>query len=117
MDRVRRSSQPNTTFRILVKNEFAGGIGLMRKTDIHSRTFEFRYWLGELYWGKGIMSRCVKLILPSFQRKLTLGELKPYRTHNKHGFEKSLEKNDSYWKVYCAQVVKRMLYVIQPCVL
>jgi len=57
------SSKPETSFHIRVDGKFAGGIALMRKNDIHSRTFELGYWLGETYWGKGLMSRAVKLVL------------------------------------------------------
>jgi [ribosomal protein S5]-alanine N-acetyltransferase len=36
--------------------ELAGGIGLIPQTDIHAGTAEIGYWLGEPYWGRGIMS-------------------------------------------------------------
>ena len=87
------SSQPNSTFRILVKNEFAGGIGLMRKTDIHSRTFELGYWLGEPYWGKGIMSRCVKLILPYAFNVLDALRVEALPKTRNAGSRRVLEKN------------------------
>ena len=39
-----------------------GGIGLKPGTDVHSHTAEIGYWLGEEYWGRGIISEA----LPAF---------------------------------------------------
>ncbi|KAK3329050.1 acyl-CoA N-acyltransferase [Apodospora peruviana] len=36
-----------------------GGIGLIPKTDVESHTMEIGYWLGEPYWGSGIMTETV----------------------------------------------------------
>lgn len=38
----------------------AGGIGLMAQEDIHRGTAELGYWLGEAYWGRGIMTGAVE---------------------------------------------------------
>lgn len=46
------------------RNEFVGGIGLDPLSDIRSGTAELGYWLGEPYWGKGIVARAVQLIVP-----------------------------------------------------
>lgn len=36
--------------------EAIGGIGIELGEDVHFRTAEFGYWLGEDHWGRGIMS-------------------------------------------------------------
>jgi RimJ/RimL family protein N-acetyltransferase len=41
-----------------------GGIGITPGTDVHGHTAEIGYWLGEEYWGRGIMSE----VLPAFTR-------------------------------------------------
>lgn len=51
-------------FAIEWRGELAGGIGLDPLSDIHSGTAELGYWLGEPYWGKGLASRAVGLLLP-----------------------------------------------------
>ena len=38
---------------------YCGGIGLIRLTGDEARTAEVGYWLGEPYWGRGIMSDAV----------------------------------------------------------
>ena len=39
-----------------------GSIGVFRGDNIHSRTGELGYYLGEDYWGRGYMTRAVDLI-------------------------------------------------------
>ena len=41
-------------FAIAIDNKVIGSIGVFRKANIHSRTAEIGYYIGEPYWGKGI---------------------------------------------------------------
>jgi ribosomal-protein-alanine N-acetyltransferase len=41
-------------------DECAGVISFFPQTDIYSRTAEVGYWLGEPFWGKGIMTTALK---------------------------------------------------------
>jgi RimJ/RimL family protein N-acetyltransferase len=54
------SDVPMTSFAIEVDGAAVGGIGLVLQTDIFRRTAEIGYWLGEDYWGRGIISEAVK---------------------------------------------------------
>lgn len=54
------SDQPMISFAIEVEGAAAGGIGLVLQTDIFRRSAEIGYWLGEVYWGRGIVSEAVK---------------------------------------------------------
>ena len=54
--------QPVTNFAIVVDGEAVGGIGLILKDDIYSRSAEIGYWLGEGLWGRGIVTEAVRAL-------------------------------------------------------
>jgi [ribosomal protein S5]-alanine N-acetyltransferase len=54
------NEQPATTFAIAMPSEAIGCIGLQLGRDVHCKTAELGYWLGEPFWGRGIMSEVVK---------------------------------------------------------
>ncbi len=51
---------PRTTFALATNAEAIGGIGLEFGTDVHRFTAELGYWLGEPFWGHGIMTEAVR---------------------------------------------------------
>lgn len=51
--------QPETNFAICVDDLAVGGIGFVLHTDIERISAEIGYWLGEPYWGKGIVSEAL----------------------------------------------------------
>jgi len=51
--------KPETTFAIANSAEAIGGIGLQLGIDVHRKMAELGYWLGEPFWGQGIMSEAV----------------------------------------------------------
>ena len=53
------SEQPITNFCIEVDGAAVGGIGIRVGHDVHRHTAELGYWLGERFWGRGIMSEAV----------------------------------------------------------
>lgn len=53
------SEQPTTKFCVEVEGVAAGGIGIHPKEDVHRRTAGLGYWLGEEFWGRGIMTEAV----------------------------------------------------------
>lgn len=55
-------SSPITNFAIVVDGAAAGGIGLVLKDDVFRRSAEIGYWLGEKYWGRGIVSEAVRAV-------------------------------------------------------
>jgi ribosomal-protein-alanine N-acetyltransferase len=47
---------------IVLNDRVVGGIGVVRQSDIYYRNAEIGYWLGEAWWGKGVMSIAVQLM-------------------------------------------------------
>lgn len=56
-------SFPNSlNLAIEIDGVACGGIGLRFQTDVHRRSAEIGYWLGEAYWNRGIVTEAVKLL-------------------------------------------------------
>jgi len=53
------NSEPVTLFCVEANGAAVGGIGIRIGTDVHRRTAELGYWLGEEFWGGGIMTEAV----------------------------------------------------------
>jgi RimJ/RimL family protein N-acetyltransferase len=47
---------PETLFAIAVDGEAVGGIGFVLHPDVERVSAEIGYWLGEPFWGRGIVS-------------------------------------------------------------
>ena len=56
------SANPENTyaFAITLDEKVVGSIGVFRCDNIHFRTAEMGYYIGEAYWGKGIMTSAVR---------------------------------------------------------
>ena len=63
--------QPLRVWAIEVNGEAAGGIGLHPQQDIMRRNAELGYWLAEPYWGKGILTRAVPMVVQEGFKTLT----------------------------------------------
>jgi [ribosomal protein S5]-alanine N-acetyltransferase len=55
--------KPETTFAIATASEAIGCIGLKLGEDVHCKTAELGYWLGEPFWGRGIMKDAVEAMV------------------------------------------------------
>jgi RimJ/RimL family protein N-acetyltransferase len=54
---------PLQNMAITVNDDIAGGIGLVPKEDVYRKSMEIGYFLGEQYWGKGIATKAVEMLL------------------------------------------------------
>ncbi len=58
-----QKEDPQTTFAIEYKGDFVGSIGLVKQTDVYKLSAEIGYWIGEPYWGLGITTHAVNLLV------------------------------------------------------
>ncbi len=59
---LNRAHPERTNWAVEVDGQAIGGIGLMPMDDVHSRSAHIGYWLGEPYWGRGIMTAAVRAV-------------------------------------------------------
>jgi len=52
---------PPLAYAIAEGDAVVGGVGILPGEDVHRRTAELGYWLAVPYWGRGIMSRAVRV--------------------------------------------------------
>lgn len=57
-------AEPFRIFAIEINGKAVGGVGIHPQTDIMCKNAELGYWLGEQYWGKGVMGSVIAAILP-----------------------------------------------------
>jgi RimJ/RimL family protein N-acetyltransferase len=53
---------PLTSYAIVVDGEAVGGIGIVLQPDVFRRSAEIGYWLGEQYWGRGIVTEALRAL-------------------------------------------------------
>jgi ribosomal-protein-alanine N-acetyltransferase len=53
------SDEVITKFCIEINSRAVGGIGIQPGRDVNSHTATLGYWLGEVFWGRGIMTGAV----------------------------------------------------------
>ncbi|GAA3992906.1 GNAT family N-acetyltransferase [Mucilaginibacter dorajii] len=61
--RLRIADEIQTKFAIVIDGELAGVIGIDFRDDIYRKAPLLGYWLGQQYWGKGIMTQAVRLMI------------------------------------------------------
>ena len=57
--RLAMSQRPETMLAIAVDDEAVGGIGFTVLTDVERVSAEIGYWLGEPFWGRGIVTEAL----------------------------------------------------------
>jgi RimJ/RimL family protein N-acetyltransferase len=55
-------TSPTTSWAIEVDGVAAGGIGVMLQGDVERVSAEIGYWLGESFWGRGIMTEVLRAV-------------------------------------------------------
>ena len=102
---------PIHIFAIEVKGEAVGGIGIHPQQDIARKNAELGYWLGEPFWGKGVLTKAIPQLLDFAFKTFDITRVyaRPFGTNiasqkvlEKSGFklearfEKTIFKNGSF---------------------
>lgn len=85
--------KPVRNMSIVCNNSIAGSIGIVTKDDVYRKNIEIGYFLGETYWGRGIATSAVSLLLEHIKSNFDV--IRIYAEvfgHNKASM-KVLEKN------------------------
>ena len=100
---------------IEINGEVVGGIGILVQTDIYRKNAELGYWLAEPFWGKGIISQIIPMIVSEAFDTMNINRIfaKPFHTNfashrvlEKSGFtleailEKTIFRNGEYLDEY-----------------
>lgn len=56
------AEQPETNFAIAIDDQAAGGIGFVIQDDVNRYSAETGYWLGEAFWGNGIVAEALTAV-------------------------------------------------------
>lgn len=67
---ARQMEQPGHTFVITADGAFAGGIGMEPRHDVYRHTVEIGYWVGQPFWGRGIVTRAIGLLCSHIWQQL-----------------------------------------------
>jgi [ribosomal protein S5]-alanine N-acetyltransferase len=93
---MRTGEKPMQHFCITYNENVAGSIGVIVKDDVYRKSIELGYFVGEPFWGKGIATKAVKLMMEYIE--LTFDVLRVYAEvfeHNKASMG-VLRKNGFY---------------------
>lgn len=83
---------PNSIFAITIDDEAIGGIGLHPQSDIHRQNAELGYWLGEPFWGKGIITYAIQQIVSWGFDHLPIDRIYAIPFGSNLGSQRALEK-------------------------
>ena len=61
---AQQGSQPPHVFGIHYNGAIIGATGLHPQADVYRFSAELGYWIGQPYWGKGLTTRAVNLMVP-----------------------------------------------------
>jgi RimJ/RimL family protein N-acetyltransferase len=83
----------NTDFAIEINRRAVGGIGIHPQKGIMKKNAELGYWLGEKYWGHGIITRAIKEVVDFAFGNFDITRLyaRPFGTNT--ASQRVLEKN------------------------
>lgn len=93
-------------FAIATAEELIGSIGFHPQEDVHRRSAELGYWLGEPFWGRGITSGAIPVVVSYAFEHFDLLRIFAYVFEGNVASEKVLEKAG----FLCEGVLRQSVY-------
>ena len=84
---------PPEHFCIEVEGKVCGGIGFIPGTDVEKRCAEVGYFVGEDFWGRGVATKAIALLVEHLAANHTFIRLFSIVYANNPGSMKALQKN------------------------
>jgi RimJ/RimL family protein N-acetyltransferase len=81
-------------FAIEIGNIVAGNISCIRHKDVYAKTVELGYFIGENYWGKGIATAAVALMLEAIKKNKEIVRIEAKIFGGNGASARVLEKNN-----------------------
>ena len=91
-DSLRKDGKTQLIRAIVVEGEAVGSIGAFLQEDVYRKSAEIGYWLGEPFWGKGIMTEAIPLFCKEVFGKFDLVRLFAEPFAYNMGSRRALEK-------------------------
>ena len=86
--------KPVANFAIEIGNIVAGNISCTRHKDVYAKTVELGYFIGENYWGKGIATAAVALMLEAIKKNKEIVRIEAKIFGGNGASARVLEKNN-----------------------
>jgi RimJ/RimL family protein N-acetyltransferase len=86
--------KPVANFAIEIGHVVAGNISCMWHKDVYAKTVEVGYFIGENYWGKGIASAAVALMLEAIKKNKEIVRIEAKIFGGNGASARVLEKNN-----------------------
>ena len=86
------TTAPVTAWAIAVDGHAVGGIGVMLQSDVERVSAEIGYWLGEPFWGRGIVTEALRAVTDEVFRQFDLTRIFALPFGDNYGSIKVLEK-------------------------
>ena len=109
------SEQAEMKFCIEIEGAAVGGIGVHPREDVHRHTATVGYWLGEEFWGRGIMTEAVSVVTDFCFENFPLRRIAAEVFANNPASARVLEKSASLSKDASRTTSSKMGSFSIPC--
>ena len=86
--------KPVANFAIEIGNVVAGNISCIWQKDVYAKTVELGYFIGENYWGKGIATAAVAIMLEAIKKNKEIVRIEAKTFGSNGASARVLEKNN-----------------------